>query len=239
MFAILIHIYYPDSWKKIFLSQLLQLQVYAPMLMINLYKNASAFDTAAAIRNDFPDALLLTTPNKGKDIGGKLALIDLYLKTKQEADYIIFLHDKISPHAITGEKWRAKLFSIIDPANIKAILKEFRSNTNIGIVGAKDFVQSEFDDVSNQLETTNRIKIDELIKNFNLTIADYTFVAGTMFWIRSGIVTKFFSKFSPLRCREVLEEGDFTDQYEGTYTHSWERIFCWLATSQNFKVKGI
>jgi len=40
-------------------------------------------------------------------------------------------------------------------------------------------------------------------------------------------------------CREMLEVGNFTDQYEGTYTHTWERIFCWLANDQHYTIKEV
>jgi lipopolysaccharide biosynthesis protein len=239
MFVLLIHMYYSDSWEKIFRKPLVSLQSYSPIIMINLCKASHNSKIISTIKADFPQAFIIATPNKGKDIGGKLALIDLFIKTEQQSKYIVFLHDKRSPHSISGEGWRTKLLSIIDPLKIKVILKELDNNNDTGIIGAKDFIKSEFNDVKNTLETTNRQKIEELIKRYNLTVTNYTFVAGTMFWIKSKIVKKFFSKYSPLNCREVLEEGDFTDQYEGTYTHSWERLFCWLATDQHYNIKGI
>src|SRR5438309_11695321 len=106
MFAILIHIYYPHSWEKIFSYQLISIRKYVPVLLINLTKGSHNNITIAQIKRDFPQAFIITTPNKGKDIGGKLALLDLYFKTGQQAEYLVFLHDKISPHAITGERWR-------------------------------------------------------------------------------------------------------------------------------------
>ena len=240
MFALLIHIFYQDSWRKFFKEQLKDLQSYSPVIMINLcMTNPGSSRLIAAIKMDFPGAFVITTPNKGKDIGGKLALINMFIETKQQSDYIVFLHDKVSPHSITGDRWRTKLFSIIDPARIKTIVKEFQNNGKIGIVGSKDFIKNEFDSRKNKLTGTNSDKINELIVKYNLTITNYTFIAGTMFWVRSAIIKNFFSTHSVLNCREILEQGDFTDQYEGTYTHSWERILSWLANHQNYTIKGI
>ncbi|MEO5562807.1 MAG: rhamnan synthesis F family protein [Chitinophagaceae bacterium] len=240
MFALLIHIYYPDSWEKIFREQLRNLQSFTPLIMINLCAtNLANTDTIVNIKKDFPEAYIITTPNKGKDIGGKLALIDLFLKTNQSVEYMVILHDKVSPHSITGDKWRAKLFSIIDPGKINAIVKQFRNNSKTGIVGAKDFMRNEYDEEKKVLETSNSEKMKELISKYNLTVTNYTFVVGMMFWIRTEIIRKFFSAHSALACRELLEEGDSTDQYEGTYTHSWERIFCLLANDQHYTIKGI
>jgi len=90
-----------------------------------------------------------------------------------------------------------------------------------------------------KFETTNNDKIQELIVKYDLKLTSYLFIAGTMFWIRSEIIRNFFSVYPALKCREMLEEGNFTDQYDGTYTHSWERIFCWLANDQSYIIKGI
>jgi len=193
----------------------------------------------SCIKADFPQAFVIVTPNKGRDIGGKLALVDFFIKTGQQSEYIVFLHDKKSPHSITGERWRLKLFSIIDTQKVETIIKEFKNNPRIGIIGARDFIKNEYDKKHKKFETTNSGKITELIAKYDLKLTDYTFIAGTMFWIRRAIIQKFFSVHSALECREMLEEGNFTDQYEGTYTHSWERILCWLANDQHSIIKGI
>jgi lipopolysaccharide biosynthesis protein len=240
MFALLIHIYYRDSWEKIFKEQLKNLQRYSPVILINLCITTPGIrEVIASIKQDFPGAYIITTPNKGKDIGGKLALVDLYINTGLETDYIIFLHDKVSPHSITGERWRNKLFSIIEPDRIKSIIKEFQNNSKLGLVGARDFLKNEFDEKKKMMDTRNSEKIQELIRRYGLVITDHTFIVGMMFWIRTEIIRGFFSKNLPLNCREQLEEADSTDQHEGTYTHSWERIFCWLANDQHYTLKGI
>src|SRR5258705_3763954 len=165
--------------------------------MINLCMNNSGNSRIVSdIKADFPRAFILTTPNKGRDVGGKLALIDFFIKTKQQPEFIVFLHDKISPYSITGERWRTELFSIIDPAKVKIIIKEFQSNEAIGIVGVKEFIKNEFDKRRNKLKTANSYKIKDLIVKYNLTVTDHNFIAGTMFWIRSAIIIKFFSVYS-------------------------------------------
>ena len=240
MLALLIHIYYADSWEKIFRQQLLSLESHHPLVMINLCMDMPAYqEVAVAIRNEFPKAYVIATPNIGKDIGGKLALIDLFLKTGQDAAYIAFLHDKVSPHAITGDRWRNKLFGIIQPENIAVVESTFQQQPDIGIIGAKDFVANEYDAKKGEHLTTNGEKLAELARKFNLQLESYVFIAGTMFWVRSSVIKNFFSKHAPLQCREMLEPGNVTDQYQGTYTHSWERMLCWLATDQGLKIKGI
>jgi lipopolysaccharide biosynthesis protein len=240
MFAMLLHIYNDHSWEKIFAEKLRGLQQYSPILMINLCLTHPQNDQLiSTIKKDFPEAFVIRTPNKGRDIGGKLALIDLYIKTKQKADYIVFLHDKTSSYLGIGEQWRTELFRIIEPNKVSAIIDQFAMAANTGIIGVNDFIRNEFSKKANKFESPNSEKLSELIAKYHLRITDYRFVAGTMFWIRSSIIQKFFSKHSPLACREILEEGNFTDRYRGTFTHSWERIFCWLANDQGYVIKGI
>lgn len=240
MFALFIHIFYQDSWSKVFRDQLAHLKTYSPSILINLcLTNPHNSRLIASIRNDFPGAFIITTPNKGKDIGGKLALIDFFLQAKLQSDYIVFLHDKQSNHWFAGEWWREKLFTIIDPEKIRSILEEFRDHPKTGLIGSKDLIRNEYDKKTNEFRTTNNNKIKELITTYNLRISDYRFVAGTMFWIRTSIIEKFFSANSALGCREMLEEGNFTDDLEGTYAHSWERVFCWLGNADGFTIKGI
>ena len=240
MFALFIHIFKKDSWEKIFREQLINLRESSPVILINLcLTNPWSADLITSIRNDFPEAFIIMTPNKGRDIGGKMALTDFFIRARLSAEYIVFLHDKQSHHWFAGESWRQKLFEIIEPGKIEAILEEYRNDPKAGIIGASDFIKNEFDKRTKQFKTINNDKIQELISIYNLKISDHRFVAGTMFWVRSSILERFFSMYSALSCREKLEEGNFTDQYEGTYTHSWERIFCFLANDQGYTIKGL
>jgi len=240
MFALFIHIYNQDSWEKIFKERLKEIQEFSPLILINLcLAHPGNAELISSVRNDFPEAFVITTTNKGRDIGGKLALIDLFMKAALQSDHIIFLHDKQSHHWFAGELWRQKLFEIIEPGKIRAILETYRNDPKTGIIGTRAFIRDEYDKKTNEFKTINNIKIKKLISTYDLQLTDHRFVAGAMFWVRSSIIKNFFSTRSALSCREMLEEGNFTDQYEGTFTHSWERIFCFLANDQGYTINGI
>ena len=240
MFALLIHMYNHESWEKIFRQPLVEISHFSPVILINLcITHPGNSELISSIRKDFPDALIITTPNKGRDIGGKLALVDFFIRIGLAAEYIVFLHDKQSHH-FAGDSWREKLLEIIKPEKIEAILMQYQNDPKIGIIGASKFViKHEFDKKANEFNTTNNNKIKELISAFNLKLRHHQFVAGAMFWVRSSIIKRFFATYSALGCRETLEEGNFTDEYQGTYTHSWERIFCFLAIDQGYTIQGI
>ena len=49
----------------------------------------------------------------------------------------------------------------------------------------------------------------------------------------------FFSRHPALEARAPLEEGNVMDLQYGTYTHSWERLFCFIAEHQGYTIEGI
>ena len=238
MFAILIHIYYKDSWELIFREKLKQIEGKRFMLLINL--SIDIIDKQpliAEILNEFPEAFLIESPNIGKDIGGKLALIDLLLKLDLSPDLLVLLHDKRSPQAIMGERWRNKLLSIIEPSVISRVGKMFLKQENLGVVGAKDFIINEYH--KNNSSRNNNELLTLLVKQYALQTKDHHFIGGTMFWVRSQPFLEFFRTYPPLECRKQLEAGNILDVQNGTYTHSWERLFCWITMSRGYKLKGI
>lgn len=238
MFSIFIHIYYPTSWNDFLRVQLLDIAAYQPNLLINLCNINDNKKLITAIKRDFPNAFITITPNKGKDIGGKIALMDLFIKLNLESDYLIFLHDKISPHALKGDIWRKTLFKIIEKENVKRILHLFNSNKNIGIIGAKEFIQNEYDEKLQKFDTPNETKLKVLMNQFDLKTTRFSFIGGTMFWVRTSIMTDFFKRHWPLNCRKMLEYGNVMDINEGTYSHAWERILSWIA-GEEYSMRGI
>ena len=182
---------------------------------------------------------IISSSNKGKDIGGKLALIDLCIQLKSNASYYIFLHDKQSPHTTLGETWKKKLFRIIEPANINRIIELFEKNKNIGIIAAEEFIVNEYDKKNDCFTCSSNSILKELIISYSLNLNNYDFVGGGMFWIRAEIVHSFFKKYSPLDIRETLETGNVLDHEYGTKTHAWERVLSWIAIDQGYYIKGI
>ena len=181
----------------------------------------------------------IQTTNKGKDIGGKLALIDLSLNMGLRVNYYILLHDKKSIHNPLGEIWRKKLFRIIEPEQIETIIRIFETDKKVGIVAAQEFIMNEYDRDTDNFSCTSHAILKELIAKYNLKLNTYDFVGGTMFWIRAEIIERFFRKHSPLEIRATLEQGNVLDTDKGTYTHAWERMFSWIATDQQYTIKGI
>ena len=179
------------------------------------------------------------SPNRGKDIGGKLVLMDALLREGIETDYIIFLHDKKSPHKIQGREWQTKLFRIIEPSFMEEALTTFSRNKQTGIVAGADAIQNEYSDSLGSYVSHNRDHLKALQSEFSIDITDHRYVAGTMFWARSAPLLDFFRKHPPLDIRKSLEGGNILDETGGTVTHAWERLLSWLIFAQGYTIKGL
>jgi lipopolysaccharide biosynthesis protein len=179
------------------------------------------------------------SPNQGKDIGGKLVLMDAYQKLGLQTEYGLFLHDKKSPYKANSETWASNLLKIAEKGFAENALKLFKNKPGTGIVTANGNTGNEFDYAANDFKSNNKILLPELQKMFDINPTDYGYVNGTMFWFRMEPLTNFFQKNPPLQIRAMLEKGNVSDEYQGTYTHSWERLLCWIITSQNYTIKTI
>lgn len=133
------------------------LKAHSPMIMVNLCMPGTDISRLISnIRSDFPGTPVITTPNKGRDIGGKLALINFFIQARLQAEYIVFLHDKQSNYWFAGEAWRQKLFAIIEPEKVKVILEKFAQSPMTGIIGKREFIRNEYDEKINEFKTTKQ-----------------------------------------------------------------------------------
>lgn len=184
------------------------------------------------------DIVLRRSPNQGKDIGGKLVLLDACLRLGMESDLFIFLHDKKSPYKVQNRQWQEKLFAIIDPSFAGKALDAFSKQKDLGILTGSGSIQDEYDYSRQSFASHNRSLLGRLQEEYGITPPRYHFAAGTMFWARSLPLMTFLSRHAPLDIRRTLETGNVLDEQQGTMTHSWERLLSWLIIAQGFDIKG-
>lgn len=176
--------------------------------------------------------------NKGKDIGGKLVLVDSCLRLGHEPGNLVFMHDKQSPHKIHNREWQRRLFHILEPAFISKATELLNNNSKVGIVAAQGSVQIEtIEDEKNNSQV--QTPISRLRESFHIRSSDRRFVAGAMFWARSKPLLQFFTMHAPLDIRQELEPGNVMDEKHATYTHAWERMLSWIITEQNYQLKTL
>lgn len=236
---VLAHIYFPDNWKYLF-DRLQNLKQYSCTFIFNVVN--SRYDKQEVVRQIgiyFPEAIIIEAPNHGRDIGGKLAAIEVVLKLKIKSDLTLIIHDKQSAHTPTGIAWRNELFQIIEKNKLPAILSKFRNHSDIGLIGSKNFLVDEYDYPSQRFNSPLDELLRKKIKEMDLNVSDFRFIAGNIFWIRSSLIEQFFLKYPPLVVRSTLEHGNVLDFNKGTHIHSWERIFSWLPNMYQLKISGI
>jgi lipopolysaccharide biosynthesis protein len=236
--TVLYHIFYEDSCEAVCL-ELQPLHIHSPVFLFNICADTPGKkNISEQLRNTFPGCFIIFTSNKGKDIGGKLALFQLLLQLEINADYILMLHDKKSLQALKSATWKNDLLKIILPGNIEFILQAFRQDAACGIIATKEYIISELVE-NNQFASLNGYLLEGLVKEYGIRPDSLEYVAGTMFWARAAPLLQFFSRYNPLEIRKRLENGNVIDNFSGTITHSWERLLSWIVSSEKYSLKGI
>ncbi|HWB90207.1 MAG TPA: rhamnan synthesis F family protein [Puia sp.] len=176
------------------------------------------------------------SPNLGKDIGGKLLLMQLLFSLAPETPYTFLLHDKRSYQKQSGRWEKEGLFSILEPEKLSAITAAFDDDPNLGIACASGYIRNEYLG-DGRFDTTNSDLLGELMKQYAIPARHLRFVGGTMFCIRTALLRDFFPGYGALEVRATLESGNVLDHEHGTRTHCWERMLSWVATSAGYKIK--
>lgn len=229
--SLFVHLFYLDLWPEM----LIRLKEFTKMLpkaklYFNLVESKSEL-LLIPIQKNFPTSQILISENRGRDIGGKLNLLNLWLKNKTNDDYLVFCHDKKSPRAFKqwAIDWKRDLLSIISQDGITQSLKLFE-NLSTGMVSHKNWILEEASNAYELFPFMEKYK-----KDFSLN-HQTKFVCGTMFWVRAKIFAKFFQDHPPLELVKELETGDVI---EPSNTHALERIFGLLVLEAGLEIKGI
>jgi lipopolysaccharide biosynthesis protein len=237
--SVICHFFYPELSHKL-LQNLKRIDDEETIFFINIQGNSSKHKTLLFdVKENLNNIKILKIPDKGRDIGAKLMLINAALKLGIQSTITLIIHDKKSPHLDSGDIWRYGLYKVIEPKHQKKITKLFETNPKIGIIGASEFVQNEYNPSDDSFISNNDKEIKDQIKKFNINTGDYDFIAGNIFWIRTDLLRTFFAERPILSIRSDLESGNALDFNKGTYIHAWERIMSWIATSQGYKIHGI
>ena len=236
--AVLYHIFYEDSCDLV-CSELQPLKVYKPYFLFNICSDTpDKISMVKKLKEFFPECFIITTSNTGKDIGAKLALFQLLIQMKINADYVLLLHDKKSLQALKSSTWKKDLLHILSPESIQTVINLFGKNEKCGIIATKNYIIDELVE-NNQFINVNGKILEKLLHEYDLKINSFSFVAGTMFWARLEPLKNFFIKYNALEIRSQLESGNVIDNFSGTVTHSWERILSWIVSANGYYIKGI
>ena len=179
----------------------------------------------------FPDALIITLPNKGRDIGPFIELVPFLLSRNYDA--CLKVHSKKGYYTAQrrndalGEVWRRTLLDgvIGSAATAQTIIEGFRQNSELMMVGASDLLVA----LSDYPRSSSSLPFWEAAGDLSAPAETDTFFAGTMFWVRP-------------RCLQALAKAGLSlDSFEpetgsndGAIAHDLERYFGHLAATEGY-----
>ncbi|MDQ7084918.1 MAG: rhamnan synthesis F family protein [Sulfurovum sp.] len=182
--AIVIHLYYTEVWQELF-TYLHALESEYD-LFITLPKSIDK-EILDDIKADVPDAFISLLENKGRDVLPFLHLLPRLM----DYQYICKLHSKKSVEINAGDAWRKLLYYdlIGSTTTVKENLHRFETEASLGIITGKNLLLNGV-----HFNLDNQKNLQKLASLAKISFSpDYTFPAGTMFWVRSEVLVSFAS----------------------------------------------
>jgi lipopolysaccharide biosynthesis protein len=240
--AVLIHLFYTDMWDEMcgYLNNL----DYDYDLYVNLvdgFYEPEIFDKI----NKYKVSKIITSPNKGVDVGGFLRL---YKILDSDYDLILKLHTKKSLGLSDKPSDYVRVYGF-DSAKIKGT--EWFHRLMNGVLGSKEqvrdivdimnedmFVMSGLDTekyVGPNIQHLNDLanKLSLIVEYENVNAKNFRFVGGTIFWVKNYILKKYLTDKMIDELLEILPNGY---QNEPSYNHALERLFGLMVYNEKKKI---
>lgn len=234
-----VHLYYLDLAPEL-IGYLESIPAIEQLVITGPWSESDVAPLLEPIRARCTEIFVDSVPNRGKDVGGFLHA--LRGRRLLECDYILKIHSKKSSNppsyfeAISavfgqpiadGDQWRQMLARPLVGCETRAtnILNLLEHDPTVGMVGARGFITTAAEaDAELYAGTCDRLGVAQGLP----------FVAGTMFWARSSILSPLVTKGASLGEFEVDSR-----RVEGGLEHSYERVFAALALSAGFDLVGV
>ncbi len=224
--AVVMHLYYTDLWQE--MSQAL-LNIVEPFdLFVTLVSGAEG-DVAPKIRAAFPQAVIVTVDNHGRDILPFLEFVRCGVLFKYEL--LCKLHSKRTPWREGGNEWRQHLIGGVlgSRETVGRILGSFDSDPDLGLVVADHQLFNGRD-----YWASNEARLLELFPTIGLKANSFekSFAGGSIFWIRPFL----------LRTIDALGLGfdDFDPEpigSDGTTAHAVERLISLVCQDAGMRIE--
>lgn len=222
--AVVIHLYYTDSWPLIKKRlDILEKKDLPFDVFVSMPPHNKEF--IADIKKDYPGAYVLVVPNRGRDVLPFLRIAPKLHSAGYES--ILKLHSKKSPHRDDGQKWfNSMLRDLIpsDPFTFASLISALNDKRS-GVIGpAGQYVPLAINYDANSyflFRILKRTYSKRVARQIHKHHQKYGFFAGTMFWVRTDALTKILEQdFSARDFERELKRID------GTLAHAMERAFC-------------
>lgn len=240
--AVALHLYYPELWDEFadrLAAQRFDFDLYVTLAARSDLPEEETRNLKARITARFPQALVWTLPNHGRDILPFLHLLDQGVLAPYRA--VCKLHGKRSPHRADGDVWRQDLVSGVlgDPARTEARLRAFLADPEAGLWVSDGHLHE-----GNDWWGTNRPRAEELRRRAGMAPFDdpLRFPAGSIYWARSEVLAALGAlkltaeDFEP---EQALVDGTTAHVIERLMGHIAKEAGRTLAPGSRFDVAGL
>jgi hypothetical protein len=235
--AIVVHIYYEDTWAEI--ATILRRLDHDFDLIVTTVPGREAL--VEDIRSAFPQAEIHVGENRGRDVRPFLALLEQGRFDRYR--YICKIHGKKSHDggrlAVVSAVWRRRmLFDLLAAPDVVAtILDRFDREPDVGMIGPRAYrypgpLTSREDGWAwgenrpRALEIAARMGVSA--ERFRLDL-----FFGTMFWVRPEALR-------PLRELRLADTFPVeSGKIDGALEHAVERLFSAAAVAAGYRIEGI
>jgi hypothetical protein len=223
---VIAHVFYPEIWPE--LAVRIE-RIPAPYdVVVTLVEGHSA-GLVDRIVAQFPNVVIETLPNRGRDIWPLVHVAELGLIGDYDA--VLKLHTKRSVHRLDGDAWRERLLDALcpTPEGIGLMLELLRRDPEVGMIAPAGAVLGQ------EFWGGNGPLINALAARSGIPVepAAVWFPGGSMFWSRPGPLNR-------LR-KAGLTMEDFEHEVvtlDCTTAHALERFFGALVADAGETVIG-
>jgi len=219
------HVFHPEIWPE--LAECIA-QIREPRDVCVTLVEGPAGHLREGILDRFPEATVLTVPNRGRD---QWPLLDLIQDARllEGVDVVLKLHTKASRHRLDGRRWRRRMLASLSGSRsrVDEILALFGADPMLGIVAPTGGL------LGREFWGGNTGLVQDLAARLGVPVdLERTFFpGGSMYWARTGV----------LRALGALDlvEQDFPAEplpSDGTLAHALERLVGVVATAQGLEV---
>ena len=258
--AVIIHLGDINMWNEFdnYLRQMnnILFDLWITIPIINIKNKGAINDIKDTIIKTYNLANVLIIPNEGFDVGGFFYAFKNIIDQDKKYDYILKIQTK------SDEEWRKGMISSY-VNNYINILNKFKTDSSIGMVGCNPRIIKSQNEIAESIR--NKAHMNIILEHLNIKNNNYTYVSGTMFWVKASIFYDVFNKESIdwfisklnnnctydrnwMNFNKENKIGNIlwsnignSSKYirDGMFEHACERVFGIIVTNAGYKIGAI
>jgi len=231
------HLYFQDLVEET-ISQLKRIPYRCKFIFTLTVGSSDIPEIRNRLTTVFPDCVILSMINAGKDIGPKMKAIR-WLRDNHpnlRYKYLLFMHDKKHGGTATGHAWRRLLYQTLCSDRMFTSGFEIleRSNQVKMISASRWVIYSKTHGVmwGGDGGPANQANLRKTCELLGISVPnEFGFVGGTMFWCDFDHFNKFWTneRLDLAIAKMNIETGNIK---EPSFTHAIERVFGMMVTSE-------